>query len=176
LEEYVALIDTNTSDLDDIPSDIKTVAYFVQSADVTGGVQDALANATAELGLETSLDSGGLVRRSLDRAATVEAANTGSLSLLNQTGDLLAPEVVGIEFSYWDGVTWLLEWSSDTYEELPLAISVSLTLKAEGQEESGVVSSDGLLGSARVFTHIVRLPLAKPIDQTDEEDLSEVGL
>ncbi|MDA8697875.1 type II secretion system protein GspJ [Rhodopirellula sp.] len=176
LEEYVALIDTNTSDLDDIPSDIKTVAYFVQSADVSGGVQDALANATAELGLETSLDSGGLVRRSLDRAATVEAANTGSLSLLNQTGDLLAPEVVGIEFSYWDGVTWLLEWSSDTYEELPLAISVSLTLKAEGQEESGVVSSDGLLGSARVFTHIVRLPLAKPIDQTDEEDLSEVGL
>ena len=176
LEEYVALIDTNTSDLDDIPSDIKTVAYFVQSADVIGGVQDALANATAELGLETSLDSGGLVRRSLDRAATVEAANTGSLSLLNQTGDLLAPEVVGVEFSYWDGVTWQLEWSSDTYEELPLAISVSLTLKAEGQEESGVVSSDGLPGSARVFTHIVRLPLAKPIDQTDEEDLSEVGL
>ena len=49
LEEYVAMLDANTADIDDIPSDIKTVAYFVQSSDTLGGVEDALATATAEL-------------------------------------------------------------------------------------------------------------------------------
>ena len=71
LEEYVAMLDANTADIDDIPSDIKTVAYFVQSPDTLGGVEDALATATAELGLDTDLSNGGLGRRSLDRAATI---------------------------------------------------------------------------------------------------------
>ena len=176
LEEYVALLDTDTTDLDDIPSDIKTVAYFVQSPDTLGGVEDSLATATAELGLEFNLSNGGLVRRSLDRAATVEAANTGSLALLNQTGDLLAPEVIGIEFSYWDGVAWQLEWSSDAYEELPLAISVTLRLRPDRVEDDGSDTAALLSDSARIFTHIVRLPLANPIEQEEEDGLSEAGL
>ena len=176
LEEYVALLDTNTADLDDIPSDIKTIAYFVQAPDTLGGVEDTLETATAELGLESNLNSGGLVRRSLDRAATVEAANTGSIALLNQTGDLLAPEVIGIEFSYWDGVTWQLEWSSDSYEELPLAISVTLTLKPDQAADSDLASAALSPDSARVFTHIVRLPLAKPIEQEEEDGLAEAGI
>lgn len=177
LEEYVAMLDQNTADIDDIPSDIKTVAYFMQGAGIIGGVQDQL-NAL-DPGSDGS-SGGGLVRRSLDRAATVQAASTGSLSLLNQTGELLAPEVVAIEFSYWDGVTWQLQWSSDEYGELPLAVQVRLTLGDERMrtEESALAVTTAATDPSqlRTFHHIVRLPLAKPIDESQQENLSGTGL
>jgi hypothetical protein len=154
IEEYVAYLDEDTSDIDDIPSDLKTVAYFVQA--VGSGVQDTLDMLDANSSLE---GTGGLVRRSLDRAATVEAANNGNLSMLNQTGELLAPEITGIEFSYWDGLIWQLEWSSDSYGELPLAIQVTLTM-TDAEAETAELEN-------RTFRHIVRLPLAKPIEQEE---------
>jgi type II secretory pathway component PulJ len=175
LEEYVALLDGSTSNIDDVPSDIKTVAYFVQSPGITTGVQDQL-DALEPSSASSSL--GGLVRRSLDRAATVQAASTGGLSQLNQTGELLAPEVVAIEFSYWDGTTWQLQWSSDEYGELPLAVQVQLTMRVErqGAEDVTTVLADGVSNpdELRIFNHIVRLPLARPIEQTTESQ-SEVA-
>ncbi|QDT03267.1 hypothetical protein K227x_16490 [Rubripirellula lacrimiformis] len=170
LEEYVAMMDEMTSDIDDVPSDLKTVAYFVQPAGTVGGVQDPLATMTGDetTGSDQSdLGSGGLVRRSLDRAVTSEAAATGALGLLNQTGELLAPEVLSIEFQYWDGTTWQLQWSSDEYGELPMAVKVQLTMA-----DPTVMLSDGSgldPDATRVFTHVIRLPLARPIDTTDED-------
>ena len=173
LEEYVAMLDQTSADLQDIPSDMKTVAYYVQASGVIGGIQDPLA----EIDPEADLSPGGLVRRSLDRAATVEAANTGNLTTLNQTGDLLAPEITGIEFSYWDGLTWQLDWSSDDYGELPLAVQVQIYMvdpilaATEESDSIAMMGSDAM----RVFSHIVRLPMAQPIEE-EEEDLSGAGL
>lgn len=176
LEEYVAMLDDTVNQLDDVPSDLKTVAYFVQPAGMIGGIQDPLNSLDPDA---STISAGGLVRRSLDRAASVEAASTGGLTLLNQTGELLAPEITGIEFSYWDGLTWQLEWSSDEYGELPLAVQVSLYMADPASFVSGDLPlpttpsmSDGTM---RTFTHIVRLPLARPIEE-DEEDLSGAGL
>lgn len=177
LEEYVSLLQENTTDIDDIPSDIKTVAYFVQGSGMSTGVQDQLTTLDANTMGEIK---SGLVRRSLDRAATVQAASTGSLSLLNQTGDLLAPEIVAVEFSYWDGTAWQIEWSSDDYGELPLAVSVMLTMRDQplSEEESGSLGSSEVADPSqiRVFTHIVRLPLARIIELEEEEDLSGAGI
>ena len=177
LEEYVAMLDQNTTDINDIPSDIKTVAYFIQSAGTLGGVQDQLNALDPDF---NEASEGGLVRRSLDRAVTVQASSTGSLGLLNQTGQLLAPEVVAIEFSYWDGVTWQLQWSSDEYGELPLAVQVRLTMRDDrmSAEESAlsVTATTTDLSQLRTFSHIVRLPLARPIEESEEEDLSGAGL
>jgi type II secretory pathway pseudopilin PulG len=180
LEEYVAMLDGTTADIDDVPSDLKTVAYFVQQAGTIGGVQDGFDTLEAETAGESR---GGLVRRSLDRAATVQAASTGSLGLLNQTGDLLAPEIVAIEFSYWDGVTWQLEWSSDAYGELPLAVQVRLTMADERalEQPSEVVVPTSTASTLdptalRTFTHIVRIPLARPIEETTDEDLAGAGI
>ena len=90
----------------------------------------------------------------------------------------LKPEIVAIEFSYWDGVTWQLEWSSDEYGELPLAVQVRLTLgdQRATADETTVPTSTLNTGELRTFSHIVRLPLAKPIEEESEEDLSGVGL
>lgn len=170
LEEYVAMIDETVTDIDDVPSDLKTVVYYVQDANSSGVVDplDAL-DPDAE-----ASQLGGLVRRSLDRAATVQAATTGSLTLLNQTGELLAPEITGIEFSYWDGLQWQLEWSSDEYGELPLAVQVHLYM---ADPSAAITGNSYSLDSndVRMFSHVVRLPLARPIEE-EEEDLSGTGL
>ena len=174
LEEYVPMMDETITDLQDVPSDLKTVAYYVQSDDMTTGVLDSLAELDPEA---TALMSGGLVRRSLDRAATVEAATMGNVSTLNQTGDLLAPEIKAIEFSYWDGLMWQLEWSSDEFGELPLAVQVRIFMvdpALAATEDADTISALGP-DSMRSFSHIVRLPMAVPIE-SEEEDLSEAGL
>ena len=115
------------------------------------------------------------MRRSLDRAATAYAAELGNLAALTQTGDLLAPEVLGIEFRYWDGITWELEWSSDEYEELPLAVQVQITMSNPIAISAGLSADDP--NAVRVFTHVVRLPMAKPIEEESEsDDLSGVGI
>ena len=175
LEEYVSMLDETTADLQDVPSDLKTVAYYVQSDDSTGGVIDSLAELDPDA---TDLMSGGLVRRSLERAATVEAATMGNISTLNQTGDLLAPEIKSIEFSYWDGLTWQVEWSSDEFGELPLAVQVRIYMvdpALAATEDANMISSLGP-DSMRAFSHIVRLPMAVPIETEEEDDLSEAGL
>ena len=100
LEEYVVMMDETVTDLQDVPSDVKTVTYYVQPEGSTGVADELRAGSPSAAG------GGGLVRRSLDRAATTYAATTGSLAALTQTGDVLAPEVLGIEFRYWDGITW----------------------------------------------------------------------
>lgn len=174
LEEYVLMLDEMTTDLEDIPSDLKTVSYYVQSDDAMGGVLDSLAELDPEA---VSLNPGGLVRRSLDRAATVEAATMGNLNTLNQTGELLAPEIKGIEFSYWDGLTWQLEWSSDEFGELPLAVQVKIYMIDPALAATQDTDTMSMLGdeSMRTFSHIVRLPMAVPLEQ-EEEDLTEAGL
>ncbi len=91
---------------------------------------------------------------------------------------MIAPEVVGIEFAYWDGITWLLEWNSDEYKELPLAIQVKLTMDdpiaMAANQSQGIVTATA---ATRVFKHIIRLPLARPIDTSeDDSELSEAGL
>lgn len=168
LEEYIVMMDENQLDIEDIPSDVKTVTYFVQPEAATG-VQDQLARQNPSTG------AGGLVRRSLDRAVTNFAAERGSLGALAQTGEILAPEVVGLEFSYWDGITWQLEWSSDAYDELPLAVQIKLTMTNPIAIAAGLSPDDE--NALRVFTHIVRLPMANPLeDESEDDELSEAGI
>jgi hypothetical protein len=170
LEEYLMMLDEEVADIQDIPSDVKTVTYYVQPAGAIG-VQDKLTSATDP----TAVSTGGLVRRSLDRAATNYAASLGSLSALTQTGEVLAPEVLGIEFSYWDGITWQLEWSSDEYEELPLAVQIQITMGNPTASSAGLSPDDE--NATRIFTHIVRLPMAQPIEEdTETGELTEAGL
>lgn len=174
LEEYMTIADGTMSDVDDIPSDIKTVTYFVQSAGMVGGVADVFSQ-TNDPAAQASSPTGGLVRRSLDRFAAANAISNGGFGTLNMTGDLLAPEVVAIEFSYWDGVLWQLQWNSDEMGELPLAIQIQLSV-VDSPESALLLNDPGATTTPiqpRLFTHIVRLPLARPIDtSTDTTETS----
>lgn len=123
----------NTGSLGDMPSDIKTVGYYVQ-APRGDGVQDPLASLTSQIATSSSSAtqglSGGLVRRSIDRAVTQYAYEMGNSDQLIRTGEIIAPEVLGIEFSYFGSNGWQTEWDSSVMG-LPSVIKVTIAMQRE---------------------------------------------
>ncbi|PHQ35625.1 prepilin-type N-terminal cleavage/methylation domain-containing protein [Rhodopirellula bahusiensis] len=158
-------------DLLDRPSDIKTISYFVQVAG-SFGIQDEMQKLAAtdeNAAAGTTSTGGGLVRRQLDRAIGVQALSTGGSSRLDQTGEVIAPEVVAIGFEYYDGVNWLPQYSTDEMGYLPLAIRVRLQLEPMATS-GGAATADQTsptsigLTEGRIFTHLIRLPMSFPED------------
>lgn len=132
-EEYIV---QQTSLLDgtltDVPGDMKTVTYYVQAA-TNMGVNDTLNNFASDPANASGFSSG-LVRRQLDRAVTAYAEEMGDIDRLSRTGDLVAPEVIAVEFSYFDGVQWLLQWDSST-QSLPWLVQISLAMQSATASE-----------------------------------------
>ena len=122
----------------DVPGDMKTVTYYVQAL-TNMGIEDSLSQFATPESLANSPSngqSGGLIRRQLDRAVTAYAEEMGDTQRLSRTGDLLAPEVVALEFAYYDGVDWLTEWDSST-QSLPWLVEITLGMQsARGSEAS----------------------------------------
>lgn len=126
-DEYIMQTTTlNDHFIADVPGDMKTVTYFVQSP-TNMGVDDTLAQFTTT-NVSPTGQASGLVRRQLDRAVTAYAEEMGSTQRLQRTGDLLAPEVVALEFAYFDGVDWLMEWDSST-QSLPWLVEITLAMQ-----------------------------------------------
>lgn len=77
----------------------------------------------------------GLVRREANRAvaawATSNSMSPASMQMIPQQLDVLAPEVVGLEFSYFDGLTWYPAWDSELMQATPVAVEIVLTLRTQ---------------------------------------------
>ncbi|MDX1926953.1 MAG: prepilin-type N-terminal cleavage/methylation domain-containing protein [Pirellulaceae bacterium] len=174
--------------LTDVPGDIKNVSYFIQTPNAMG-VQDTL-EAFNDGAIATSGMSSGLVRRQLDRAILAYAEEMADASRLMRTGELIAPEVVSLEFAYFDGVQWTYTWDSST-QALPWLVQITLgiqfaTGEAKAELESGV-SLSSLTYDQRaeygiqVYELIVAIPganlKAAPTDTTDvDSGMSSMGL
>lgn len=115
--------DMLTGKMNDIPSDTKTVSYFVQAQSITG-VQDPLFNPNAK----NSGGHGGLVRRQLDRSISQWATNMGRTDQLNRTGEILSSEVLDVGYQYYDGTTWLSQWDSSV-QGLPWVVEITIALQ-----------------------------------------------
>ena len=74
--------------------------------------------------------NGGLVRRSLDRAVTQYAYEIAQTSNLTRTGELIAPEVLAIEFQYFDGSTWQVQWDGSV-QGLPHVVKITIAMQKE---------------------------------------------
>lgn len=137
-DEYIPItVDPTSGTLGDMPSDVKTVSYFVQQPGADG-IQDPLGpserfNPTPNQ-LQTE-SNGGLVRRSVDRAITQYAYLNSSSDSLLRTGELIAPEVVAIEFQYFDGTMWQLQWDSSILG-LPTAIKVTIAVQRQSKHQT----------------------------------------
>ncbi len=127
-DEYIAeMKNPLESKMTDIPSDTKTVSYYIQAPQLNG-IQDPLSSA-AGVGV---MANGGLVRRSLDRAITRWAYEQGQTDQVSTTGQLLAPEIVALSFSYFDGIEWTTTWDSSA-QGLPWAIQITIAMQHSKQ-------------------------------------------
>lgn len=122
----------------DVPGDIKTVTYYVQTA-TNQGVADDMAGFASAAATSTGFTAG-LVRRALDRGVMAYAQELGDVDRLNRTGDLVAPEVVALEFAFFDSELgeWVYEWDS-SQQSLPWLVQISLAMQSATAAEQSQV-------------------------------------
>ena len=161
VEQWTQVLSSTPGVMADVPSDMKTVTYYVQPPGTTGGVTDPLQSVLPQNSGLANAAAGGLVRRQLDRAATNFASTSGNLSGLLLSGELIASEVVSVGFEYFDGTVWQVSWNSDSAESMPLAVRITLTMSdptAVAVDDVAAVTGEGV--GTRVFKHVVMLPAA----------------
>jgi len=183
VEEYQRLMNLEDNfALTDIPSDVKTITYYVQGQDMVS--MESMAEELDVVEDDIRLING-LVRRNMDRAVTQFAADNGNTDALLNTGDVIAPEVVSIEFQYWDGLLWLPEWDSEVEESLPVAVEIRLYLKsARNNQSSSMLSAfslgddmDELETGTTMYRLVVRLPVGKfDIEADPTNEFEAMGL
>jgi hypothetical protein len=155
---------------------VKTVAYYCVSAESVGS--------SGVVNRRTGRLESGLVRRVMDRAVTLYASQYSNMQGLQQAAEVIAPEVMSVEFQYFDGTEWLYEWDSEEQEGLPVAVKITVLLAPDAavDAESGVVNqtySSTQIQPDQMYSLTVRLPTAKPVTSdttTDSSGMEAVGL
>ncbi len=142
------------------PSNLKTIRYFIREGDRG----DSNGMAATSLAPDWQLQAGGLVRQEIPRSARLIAEEMGETTVLESGQALIAPEVVHIEFSYYDGQEITDIWDMAEKKVLPLAIEVRIWLASpESLAAAGGQKYDAsaLLETARGYRQTVFLPMAE---------------
>jgi len=180
VEEYHTLfLQKDAYSLVDIPSDVKTVTYYVRPLTQTVGL------GTNEIFQDES-GAAGLVRRYLDRAVTNFAYVSGNIDGLIREEKLLAPEVIGIQFQYFDGQQWLPEWDTEIMQGLPVAVEVLLLMTSSSPHDSGGIMTTlsvvdlgvDLDPNASVVSYrlVVQLPVGIVPEVNEDDGMESLGL
>lgn len=162
-QEFLGLSEQRLADM---PSDIKTVNYFLVQPGVTGFMHGQVGDETEET---TQM---GLARRELDRAVTNYALNMGNIIALDAAGEILAAEVTFLMFRYTDGYQWYDQWDSEVMTGLPLAVEVTIALRSVEQTEK-IIRGESLSPEemtdpnaiqGTIFRRLIRIPSGKRPD------------
>jgi type II secretory pathway pseudopilin PulG len=140
-------------------TDLNTIHYFVRPGDA---LEPGNAAATS-LDPESQQRLGGLVRQEVPRTARHFAEQNGGDDVLNGNQVLVAPEVVRIEFKYFNGSEVFTEWDMKEQQLLPVAVEVSIWLRSPSSANVPITtqsSSSGLASNARQYRQVVYLPMA----------------
>lgn len=141
------------------PNVIKSIRYFIREGDRT----EKSGRAATSLAPELQAYAGGLVRQEIPRAARLFAEQTGGSNILNSGQKLIAPEVIHLEFRYFDGEQILEMWDMAEAQSLPLAVEVSIWLVTADEAikaGSSIYNKQALLNNARRYRQTVYLPMA----------------
>jgi type II secretory pathway pseudopilin PulG len=185
-DQYYSLQSTSLDmQMSDIPSDIKSVLYYVQASGSSSGIQDPLQSGSLT-GIQVEAEAaasvtagGGMVRRQLDRSITQWANSQGQSDRLLRTGEMLAAEVVSLEFSYYDGTQWLTQWDSST-QNLPLVVKIQIAMQdprvaktqplSAGTPVSTMAPDQLQTYGIRVYELSVAIPGAQLMESTESTD------
>ncbi len=171
IDQYQSLMTDDAFGATEIPSDVKTVVYFVRTADSEFGLPEPAVDRLGK----------GLMRTEIDRAVSSWREENGDTTSLYGGAKLLAKEVTSLAFQYWDGAEWTTDWDSDELGGLPLAVEINLTIQptqAMSEEEiaSVALSNTATLPAERTYRLVVHLPTAISVNtRTLETDAAEIA-
>ncbi len=174
IDEYNFGYDTTQTDVSetgDVLSAVKTVLYFLETREETRVLE---ADGSFKY-------DGGLMRRELDRAATLWAEQQGMLTQMNQDLEPLAVEVSDLSFEYYDGLEFLDYWDTEEKTGLPKAVLISIAIKpVESDTEFATVWSSSASGSEAeeepsVYRLLVTLPISEPYETQDDTATDETS-
>jgi type II secretory pathway component PulJ len=141
----------------DRSSDLAVVRYLIADSQL-GGLSAAIADQASATG---SGGTPGLARMYGDLAGLSNAIQAGDIDMQLDASEILAHEVAGISFSYYDGVEWQAEWDSTAMNMIPLAIEVVLTLQTLDQDGQPDLDSPRSLPLSE-HRLVVPIPVATP--------------
>lgn len=182
-EEYSMVAASSSSGGVGLASDVRTVSYYAMDGTSAGAgnsgaavMADDWSQSGALLDASTEYPKG-LVRRVVERAAERYAREMSDYSQVQEHVDAFAPEVLWIEFRYFDGMQWLTEWDSDAMGGVPMAVEITMELddgsgQSDRQSTSSPSSSDF---NEHVYRLVVHLPAAEPLTQETDSTTSTDG-
>ena len=181
VDQYEA---AGTANMVQIPSDIKTVTYYVRDEQSSGGAPQfgggqfgsgQTASQTGGAGPSSSGQGRGLMRLEMDRAVSAYEESNGSLAAGYDGAKLLAEEVTSVQFRYWDGTAWIEDWNSDEMGGLPIAIEILITMDDPGAGQASAPQPFGDASGASAqetaappYRMVVHLPTASPQPPAEE--------
>lgn len=165
IDQYHPLIQT-AQDGVRTGSDIKQVVYYV------GTVSPRSGAGSNSIHLEA--DHTGLIRDEIDRAVAFYQGAFDPTSP-KDFSQMVAAEVVQIQFRFFDGQQWVTQWDSAENDAFPTAVEINIVLDSNpladrvGDLED---AADQASGRFERYRSVVNLPLAGNDDDQDEEENS----
>jgi uncharacterized membrane protein YgcG len=153
------------------PTDAKTVHYFVRQ----GNAMDPSDIAVTSMSGTAQQQAGGLVRQTIDQAVRKMAEDGGSSDLLNTGQVLIAPEVVQIQFTYYDAAqgTAVDNWNMQEQNAMPAAVEVRIWLASSTADAKPISYATGSTPSdANMYSETIDLPLAAATAATSSSSSS----
>ncbi len=155
LDQYSAL--TNDLSATATPSDIKRIAWLVALNPSTSPDPNSIDPVGDTMG--------GLYRREVDRAVSAYRQEPDTPAGPDEYTRLMAPEVVSLQFRYFDGTNWLSEWQSSSVGGYPLAVEITLLLDPDRTPDVAASPSRGdanvNLENMKHYRTVVHLPVAE---------------
>jgi Type II secretion system (T2SS), protein J len=106
----------------------------------------------------------GLIRTEGDRLAVLMVEDKGGLAEAASRQQALAPEVTMLQFRYFDGKSWYLEWDSILNGRLPRAVEVTLGFGLPPRQ-GGPMVRVAVSNSINQFRTVVLVPIADPLPE-----------